>query len=58
MRPRRMAVKLLIGALVAWQKKKDERHVPKVDLCSSSIIPQSNIILPLPGSPFFQSSRL
>lgn len=48
---------LLIRESVAWQKKKD-RSKDGADIINSSMMPQSNMVLPLPGSPLIQRSRL
>ena len=56
--PRSTAVALLMRESVAWQKKYDRRPALGKELCSSSTIPQSSIVFPLPGSPFTHSSRL
>jgi len=43
---------------VAWQKKYDRRAGLAVDLFSSLMMPQSSIVLPLPGSPLIHKSGL
>ena len=63
MRPRSTAVALLMRKSVAWQKRKDSSvqafaSVNFVKGLNSSMIPQSSMVLPLPGSPLIQSSRL
>lgn len=49
---------LLIRESVAWQKKYNKSTDLANEFYSSLAIPQSNIILPFPGSPLIHSNQL